>query len=337
MSRGLFVSFAFLLLASTSGFATESRYILRTPSTAVLPAWGIGLDVTGRSFIGTPANKAAAKSAANPEMALSLGLFGRADVGVRWNSGDTDFKAVTAEVKALLLEDKGMIPAFTVGMIGIGSEKYPFADSFAPGEGQAGATMKNENNSWYAELSKDVPFLGSVFLGMGRGRFEGHGANNERLHGLFGGWRHYVVGPLWGAVEIDGRSGNAGLGVSMDVMDKLAINASVRGEFLQHARDMKDGDDLPAIGAALELVYVPFSCKKEEAKKTDEMPVTQAVKPVVAATPVKKVPAQAVPAATVAPAAVVAPKPVVRKKAVVAPVAAPATAPVVTPKPGTGK
>jgi hypothetical protein len=318
------------------GYAIESRNILRTPSTAVLPAWGIGLDVNGRSFVGDPADDKAATAAAYPEVALSLGLFDRLEVGVRMNgapyqAGVTGDSAVTGQFKALLLEDKGLIPSFAVGMFGIGSEKYPFPDSFAPGEGQDGATMKPEKNSWFAEFGKEVPFLGNLFLGIGGGRFVGHGRYNQDLKGLFGGWRHYVVGPLWGAVEIDGRSANAGLGVSMDIMDKLAITASVRGEYLQHFRSIKDGDDLPAIGAALELVYAPFGMKKD--KEAREEPVVEPVKPVPAPAKIKpaKVSATTLSTATAVSSTVAAPKRVVRKKAAVAPAAAPVTAPVAAP------
>ena len=353
MLRGAILALCTLLFTGTPGYTTESRSIIRTPSTAVLPAWGIGLDVADRTFIhgdaSGPVIDELAKPASKPVVGLSLGLFGRAEVGASMVVGDRDNDAVSGQFKALLLEEMGLIPDFAIGMLGISNHDYPFPDSFAPAERTADTLGHKEKNSWFGEVGKTVPLLGKLYLGIGGGRFAGHGAKTRNLHGLFGGWRYAVISPVWLAGEVDGRSVNLGAGVSMDVMDTLSLTASVRSEFVENIRKAsRDAGLRPSIGAALELVYAPFAGKKDSAPVAKPAPVALVIAPAPAvsatamAQPVKAklAPARAMSATVLTPATAV--KPVVRRKVVPAPVAVPAAnavpAPAPTaPKAGTGK
>jgi len=355
MFRGVLVCIGLLVFVGTPGFGAESRHIIHSPSAAVLPAWGFGLDVTGRQFLhgsnSGPAINAVSKPAEKPEMALNYGLFGRAEIGVRWNSGDTGFKAVSGQWKALMLEEKGLIPSFAIGMLGITSEKYPFPDSMPPAE--SWTVGHPENNSGYAVLGKGIPELGRLYLGIGSGKFAGRGTNTRVLHGAFGGLHLNVLEPVWMAGEIDGRSINGAIGVSMDATDSLSFTASLRGEFMENLRQSSRDTGLrPAIGGTLELVYAPFT--KNRVSTAEEKPATAPVilapAPAVSATAVnqsgsplggapvraKVSPAQAGTATPISPA--VASKPVVHRKVAPKPIAGPATSPAPTaPKTGTGK
>lgn len=329
MNRGVLVTLITLLMAGSSGFSAESRYIVRAPSTAVLPAWGIGLDMTGRVFmpapetdmVKTPTTQTTDEMvtrAKKPNVGIALGIMGRGEVGVRVNS-----EATTAELKALVLEENGLVPAVVIGMVGIGSKEYPVVDTIAPAEYTGEAINNPENNSFYLVAGKKLPILGSLYAGIGTGQFRGHGKMTDKLHGLFGGWRMPALGPVWIAGELDGRSINAGIGASMSILPMLEITGAVKAQYLENIRSTsRDAGLAPGIGATLELVYTPFSCKSDDAK-TEEAPVVEPAK-APPAIPSALQPAKASATASTAPE--------------VKPVAKPATAPAPAPvAPKTGK
>lgn len=272
MKKAVMAFLAAGILAISPAYGTESRNLIRIPTTAVLPAWGIGVEVAGRSFLHGKYTAAiidkAGKAASQPETVLNIGLNGKTEAGIRWNSGSAGFKAVSVDVRNRLLDEKGMTPSVAIGMMGITSSKFPFPESFAPADGENQAVNNPENNSWFLVAGKKIPFLGDTYFGVGGGRFVGHGQNTKMLHGLFGGVRKTLVGSWWGGMEMDGRNINGGTGVGIEVMDGLSVNALLKGEFFENIRKSSRMVGLrPAIGGTIELVYTPvFGSVKREKK-----------------------------------------------------------------------
>ena len=263
MIRGLIVSLA-VLLAGSSAYSIESRNIIRAPSSEVLPAWSLGIEASGRGFTSgakSPAyTREIAEPASKPVFSGDIGLFGLAEVGATWNTEDTHAVATTLQWKLKLLQDRDRTPSFAIGMMGIGKEQYPFPDSFRPADYGTENFGHRENHTWYGVFGKKVADQGSVYAGIGGGKFLGRGALNQSLHGVFGGFRYIWIDPLWLAGEIDGRHANAAIGVSVDANSLLSFTASVKGEFLENLRQESQDNGLrPAVGGYLEVVLSPFS------------------------------------------------------------------------------
>ena len=193
--------------------------------------------------------------------AVNYGFMEIMEGGITVYSGDPGFKLASGQVRVQLVEESNSLPAMALGFMDITGARHPVEYSGYPITLSAYSSYA-ENKSIYFVARKGVANFGKVYLGIGGGRFKGHGPENSKLHGAFGGGELRLLGPVALMGEVDGRNVNAGGGMALGSLRPghgldISVNASVWVLYLQNIRKASQDIGLrPAVSGKLDFGMV---------------------------------------------------------------------------------
>lgn len=246
------------LAISGTVMAESKRSLMHIPAPEVLPIGGISIATDLRGFFNYKTRETEGLPKMRTGFVLNCGIFEALEGGITLYSGDPKFHLASGQVRLLLFEEGNRMPAMAAGFMDITGARHPVEYSGYPITLSAYSNFA-ENKSLYFVMRKGVSTFGKAYLGIGGGRFKGHGPENSKLRGLFGGGELNLIGPVAIMGEVDGRNVNAGAGMALGMLRPghgldISVNASLWALYLQNMRKASADMGLsPAYSAKLDF------------------------------------------------------------------------------------